>query len=497
MGIDVTFRNNVNEQINPPLGNLPLELDHDPNHNGVVFEDCLTRLRNVFKRLTPIELFQEVMCYVQSWLEKPGTRIFWLCPDAQNNVPKEKAGEQERRDQFKTSGAKKWHHDCTTCFHAPFAHENQKGACTRLGCHCLKFKGVTYYKKTLTYEQIEKKRKEAEEKEKKNPPVSYPSDAELKEDGLYYGNKMEEKIFVKALFDNRDLRPKLWEFVCRNIVQSKIIPVGKTLIYNYDQSGPWVFTHEKGEHCPHYFHNHGESDLSAPYVYWLFYKYPIYVISIDTDFLAIATAYLHSIPEHFTPKSLIWICHRSKTLEDGTKQHYTEYIDLKTTARKILQYYGFTIQQFMVAILLSGTDYVEKSILSRQFGWELIFSAVQRSNIRQVNLNTLRYYVRWQYTLFLQKEYKDPEPFPETYLRNEIAGRKLEGRLIEYDEYPDENKMKKALDQLQWQLFYWLESWKQNTIHKKTHPDFDIDNYLIQGIHENNELYANMDLSSG
>ena len=115
-----------------------LGIDKTLGNEQVIFEDVLTRIRNViFFKVTIDYVFNLVMDLPLAVLNNCSyIQTFIICPDDQTNTPKEKEAEQQKRsnnDPYK-SAMEKYQLGCKTCNyqHDRSLHENGTGACVRM-----------------------------------------------------------------------------------------------------------------------------------------------------------------------------------------------------------------------------------------------------------------------------------------------------------------------------------------------------------------------------
>jgi hypothetical protein len=86
--------------------------------------------------------------------------------------------------------------------------------------------------------------------------------------------------------------------------------------------------------------------------------------SIDTDVMPLVMHYLSSVqPPH--AKRFLW------------RYWHSKYVDMKRLARAMERQLEWTSFEFMVAFILCGTDYFEKSEVFSRVGHKMIFHAVQ------------------------------------------------------------------------------------------------------------------------
>lgn len=421
-----------------------LGIDKTLGTDGVIFDDLLTRIRNVtFFKVTIDYVFNLVMDLPMALLENCSyIKVFVLCPDDQSNTPKEKEAEQKKRSNQQDayhSAMDKYQLGCKTCkhLHDRSLHENGDGACVRIGCECKKYAGCTFYNQPMSDEDILKKRKAAEDKElkalqedpDKNTP--YPENTIITDQGLkYYCTRRQcmitdQKFDFEKLISNRSLRPKLWIFINDKVRRHLTIPQGKTFIFNFDKSGPFIHNYKFMEFTPRHFHNHGEADLAVVYFMWLFCKHVFYVLTIDTDTLAIIQAYIGIAPPEVKPKQVYWICNRKKTDEDDKESvaqltvkkqiKYLDITDMNRVHKKMLQHTTLNTTQLIFYYILRGTDYVNGDLLTHWFNINEVLEAMRHCSdkiLPTINKGekkkgilgeeaALRYFARWLYTLLL------------------------------------------------------------------------------------------------
>ena len=286
-----------------------------PHTNRVVFEDCLTRLFQAKgprhdHTFTGIELFETFMRPADQALRHSTAQIYIITVDDARGVPKEKSMTQAARS----------------------AAASQKDI------------------------------------------LPYPATYQFHDEGIVDSaqeNAPIELIDIRRLLRTRSMRMSLWRFMDELIQRKVLIPEKKMLIFNFDRDGPTVYTNRQCHIEPNWKHSLGEADLSAPFFYWLFRSSPIYVVSTDSDFLAIGLSYLYSTPKEHHPPELIWERRR-------TKQPEPERVDLIKLYHALPEATGLSIPQFLLVCILSGSDYNKKKPVAHMFNSISLFDAMKK-----------------------------------------------------------------------------------------------------------------------
>lgn len=207
----------------------------------------------------------------------------------------------------------------------------------------------------------------------------YPSDVEFVDEGVKISvpvtsNETVRQVdlidFAKVMA-NRTVRKKMWQY-CIKYMQTQVLPNGCTLIVSCDRSGPWMWQGNKpAQHMTQWAHNLGEFDTSVPYWLWMFREYDIVVECEDTDFIPISMSYLSAAPQDCIPKSLVW-----HYVQKKDEKYFTRLVDMKVLMNDTLESTGMTAQQFILAVILAGTDFYDKQWISGYFNEGLIFEAI-------------------------------------------------------------------------------------------------------------------------
>lgn len=218
---------------------------------------------------------------------------------------------------------------------------------------------------------------------KEGKEFDYPPGCSLSLKGVIKPDgTIEPKVDVNRLFNTRYLRRLLWAIVLDEM--KKIVwPKGKKVIFEFDQTGPWVFEGSKAIKRIDLAHNHGEADLSA--LFWMS-EFPrsVYLVkTVDSDFIALSNIYLSSYKDsELEPDHMFWIC--TQRLKTGTT---IQTIDMKKLKVEIENKFDLKRFDLLLALILNETDFYKKKDTTHNIGSSFILTAVAH----------MRYYLRHQF----------------------------------------------------------------------------------------------------
>jgi hypothetical protein len=213
---------------------------------------------------------------------------------------------------------------------------------------------------------------------KKQKLIEYDERMEFEDDGIFMPGRREatlEKFDMRAIQKgSRTLRSKLWIYVLQKL-KSASIPDSRVFYFENDSVSAWKFDGSKPfERDPTTSHNHGESDPSL--AFWVektCFHCPegktAIVKSKDGDLVPIL---LHAIemqerhaPAHWVRKPVYWVA------------KFNEIYDMRVYYNQLKSRLRFTESQYMIYIILNGTDFHPKALLCHGFGVKDIFNAFE------------------------------------------------------------------------------------------------------------------------
>ena len=235
------------------------------------------------------------------------------------------------------------------------------------------------------------------DRSKKSTVVPYPDTWHVCNQGMSSDVGKTELIDVRRLMRTRSSRIKLWLFLDLNVRRKFVMPRGKMFIFNYAHEGPYVHTYDGYSQRTDWFHNLGEADLSGPFFYWLFQKSHIEVITTDSDWTAIAMAYLSQVPKQMHPLGITLSCH-------VRGQAAPAQLDLHRMYAELSDAFKMTPEQFVLACILTGSDYNKKKPVAHFYNAKAIVAAVAATKPQIVNGKiTMLDLVRFNRQLFSTK----------------------------------------------------------------------------------------------
>ena len=227
------------------------------------------------------------------------------------------------------------------------------------------------------------KEKEAEQKNRMKEPkdktkIVYPysDDVKIGDKGVAYrteeGELIIESLDMRRMAKTRGMRKKLCAYMVEKFKQNEVIPHGKYLILDYHGDGPHVLTSDARSVSTviqesKWKHEYGEADLGVFFWAHIFYKYTRRMYTIDTDYIAISTAYVGSVDKKYTEKPIYWICPDRCTFK------------VQTMVRDTLDALDIPWQAFLLACILAGTDFAKKKLILNGINVLAVFKATIRS----------------------------------------------------------------------------------------------------------------------
>jgi len=243
---------------------------------------------------------------------------------------------------------------------------------------------------TLDDDEHVPKQKGAEQEKRIVHKVLYPLGAKFCDEGIILINKTTQQeetelIDLERVLNTRGLRKRLWLY-CLKYAEDYLslsLPPNAFLIFDFLHVGPYVL--KKGqppELIREWAHQLGEFDLAIPFWLWLFHDYNIIIKSIDTDVIPICFSYIAATTNDRKPKSIHW--EYDKKTGGGPKstvpvRYEKMLINMYTLYQGTLSYTGLTAQQFVLACILSDTDFYNKQLITYRISSEIIFETIRAS----------------------------------------------------------------------------------------------------------------------
>jgi len=228
--------------------------------------------------------------------------------------------------------------------------------------------------------------------------VPYPDGCIFSDGGLVIDGNTE-LIDLRRLQATRALRMPMCLYLNECVRNLALIPEGKAFYFDYEHSdGPWRYDANGAVQVKDSIwtqHKLGETDLRAPQIYEHYAGWNVRSVSPDSDFMAIALIYLHKAPIEKWPETLVW--------------EHREYKKSNIIKVDMLKMYGqfqlkmqMTIEQFVLACILSGSDYNLKKPVAHWFNHEAIINAVRTLNpdmsYDQITMSDLVHFNRQLFT---------------------------------------------------------------------------------------------------
>jgi hypothetical protein len=228
------------------------------------------------------------------------------------------------------------------------------------------------------------KEKKAEQKKRSENKQMYPLNAQFCDEGIKLThNNLEqtELIDLERVLNTRQLRTKLWSY-CLSYLSTQIIPARATIIFSFKRSGPYVMCNgKKPELKTEWAHGLGETDTSITFWMWLFHEYDFIIHTIDTDIIPIMFSFIAASPSTHKPPAVVWqyIQKRGGGKVNPTITRTTMIIDMYVLYRETLEKTQLNAQQFILACILSKTDFYEKGLITYRVATSHIFQAIMQS----------------------------------------------------------------------------------------------------------------------
>lgn len=153
--------------------------------------------------------------------------------------------------------------------------------------------------------------------------------------------------------EGRHMRRKLWDLVATYVMSHAfVIPSDCTFLLDHTYAGPTVVVGSTKTLCDHdRAHFFAEADLAMLYWTGFYSRHPIWIISTDTDTLATCSYFVETTRP---PQPIYWISNRS--------QDPVRYCHMQSFVTAVRHKAGWRhLIHLMIAVLISGTDYVAKS----------------------------------------------------------------------------------------------------------------------------------------
>lgn len=223
----------------------------------------------------------------------------------------------------------------------------------------------------------------------------YPDDAQLCEVGIRYTDAAtqelrEELLDLPRLLHSRSVRGQLWVHLRDHFAAGRVsVPAGTALVLDHFAEGAWVFTAPspadstqaaassssgeskqaeaprcRAELRPDLKHKLGEGELMCVYWCQVLRDHAVVVDTIDTDFMALAVNYLATV-EPVRAKPLLW------------RYDHTCHVSMQALTRLALGHWHMLGHEWLLAVILCGTDYFKKAQLFRQLNFHALFEAVR------------------------------------------------------------------------------------------------------------------------
>jgi hypothetical protein len=272
-----------------------------------------------------------------------------------------------------------------------------------------------------------------------------PADAELGFDGIN-GRRFDLRTLVRV----RPLRNKLWELLLKYISKNAVLFSFVPIILDFSVKGPvFVFRGRIGL-IPDAMHDLGEADLTCTYWASRFPDTTVIIQSTDSDYLPICVAYVQCTPR----KGDLFVHYGDKA---------DDIMNMKQVAAAIDAQWDFDMFKFMLACVLSGTDYtkrVKQDVLPRVGVRHLLYglqfvSAQTALGVMSEETHEAMSAVREIVRAILSCSLGDTSELTADEVR-EIIRRKN----LTQVRYPSEEDIGKALKAIRFNLAYWTRDWE-------------------------------------
>ncbi len=288
-------------------------------------------------------------------------------------------------------------------------------------------------------------------------------------------------INLKRLKSTKQLRRKMCHFL-REQLELEMLPENKTIIFDYDAKGPYIFQGDRCYQDTDLYHKLGEADLAILYWCRVFRARPVKVLTTDTDFMPLMVNYLMDTPASDLNSRVIWIYEKKA------------YVDMREFTDLVLDKSNLTPRAFALMCIASGSDvFIRSDQPFHGIGLDSIVHAVQRCEPRLTRSKfesdpgllcpeEVDRFIRAVFTHKLSKSersvvltkkrklemvelgIKDPETFMDKQKRKIWPTTLIASRLSEHKKIkpPTEEGVAFAHEMLQFNLDYWTEwGWKE------------------------------------
>jgi len=244
-------------------------------------------------------------------------------------------------------------------------------------------RGCRFYASVWDYQpKVPKEKWETQKKRSSHSKtVAYPSDTRAVDEGvLLPGAEYPELLNLRRFQASRAVKEQMWEFFKNNAhracyFRSNPLPPGATLVLDYKDDGPWVFTVDKElggfgrpVHRPDFGHDLREGDVSAwDYIVRDLAGRNAVLRTIDSDAIAIANFRLGCRKKDNA--LVLWRTDRGK--------HKDVLVDLKALVPAIRSGLKMTAVSFAFFCCLNGSDYCAKELSTHWIGVRYSKAAVQ------------------------------------------------------------------------------------------------------------------------
>ena len=179
-------------------------------------------------------------------------------------------------------------------------------------------------------------------------------------------------IETERVFTNRRLRTELYTYFCDYFARNPYSFVKGSRVVIDSQEG-FYFTVKDGvaEYVP-FERAFGEADLQMMvWVHHYAWKHAIWLQSIDRDMIAIILAYLFRQTRRLKKKEITHLPKRITCWQDFTKG-----FDMTHLIAEMTEHHAWHPLHFIVACILCGTDFVDKTTLTNKISVPMVFWAV-------------------------------------------------------------------------------------------------------------------------
>jgi len=150
----------------------------------------------------------------------------------------------------------------------------------------------------------------------------------------------------------------------------EILPHGKTIIFDYEASGPYIFQDGRCRHATELYHKLGEADLAILYWCRVFRARSVKICTTDTDFMPIMLQYIMQTGSSHLNPFIVWVYERDSFV--NMKSMYDLMWDPSGTC-------GLSPQSFVLLCIASGNDYfIKNQYCFHGLGLDYIVGGIQR-----------------------------------------------------------------------------------------------------------------------